>query len=284
MVEEKMTSGKKVRAAIKTVIALLLFAFYMFPFYMIVLNSLKDKRDITKLPLAWGGKKGMTIENYITAFEKLKFLKIFGNSLIITGCSVALIILLSSMCAYIFVRRDWKINKLLFMLMLFSMVVPFQVLMIPLISIYGGIFSVLNHRYTLIFMHLGFSVSMAVFMFHGFIKGSVPIALEEAASIDGAGPIRIFFTIVFPLLKPTTATLGVLYALALWNDYLLPSLILTDRNLHTLPIAMALFQGAYSSQMDLMLAGLVMSCIPIIILYLALQKYIIAGVVAGAVK
>ena len=284
MVEEKMTSGKKVRAAIKTVIALLLFAFYMFPFYMIVLNSLKDKRDITKLPLAWGGKKGMTIENYITAFEKLKFLKIFGNSLIITGCSVALIILLSSMCAYIFVRRDWKINKLLFMLMLFSMVVPFQVLMIPLISIYGGIFSVLNHRYTLIFMHLGFSVSMAVFMFHGFIKGSVPIALEEAASIDGAGPIRIFFTIVFPLLKPTTATLVVLYALALWNDYLLPSLILTDRNLHTLPIAMALFQGAYSSQMDLMLAGLVMSCIPIIILYLALQKYIIAGVVAGAVK
>ena len=226
----------------------------------------------------------MTIENYITAFEKLKFLKIFGNSLIITGCSVALIILLSSMCAYIFVRRDWKINKLLFMLMLFSMVVPFQVLMIPLISIYGGIFSVLNHRYTLIFMHLGFSVSMAVFMFHGFIKGSVPIALEEAASIDGAGPIRIFFTIVFPLLKPTTATLVVLYALALWNDYLLPSLILTDRNLHTLPIAMALFQGAYSSQMDLMLAGLVMSCIPIIILYLALQKYIIAGVVAGAVK
>ena len=188
------------------------------------------------------------------------------------------------MCAYIFVRRDWKINKLLFMLMLFSMVVPFQVLMIPLISIYGGIFSVLNHRYTLIFMHLGFSVSMAVFMFHGFIKGSVPIALEEAASIDGAGPIRIFFTIVFPLLKPTTATLVVLYALALWNDYLLPSLILTDRNLHTLPIAMALFQGAYSSQMDLMLAGLVMSCIPIIILYLALQKYIIAGVVAGAVK
>ena len=188
------------------------------------------------------------------------------------------------MCAYIFVRKDWKINKLLFLLMMFSMVIPFQVVMIPLISIYGGMFRLLNHRYTLIFMHLGFSVSMAVFMYHGFIKGSVPLALEEAAHIDGAGPFRTYFSIVFPLLKPTTATLVILYALSLWNDYLLPSLILTDKKVYTLPVAMALFQGTYSNQMDLLLAGLVMSIIPIIILYIALQKYIIAGVVAGAVK
>ena len=168
--------------------------------------------------------------------------------------------------------------------MMFSMVIPFQVVMIPLISIYGGMFRLLNHRYTLIFMHLGFSVSMAVFMYHGFIKGSVPLALEEAAHIDGAGPFRTYFSIVFPLLKPTTATLVILYALSLWNDYLLPSLILTDKKVYTLPVAMALFQGTYSNQMDLLLAGLVMSIIPIIILYIALQKYIIAGVVAGAVK
>ena len=133
-------------------------------------------------------------------------------------------------------------------------------------------------------MHLGFSVSMAVFMFHGFIKGGVPISLEEAAQIDGAGRLRTFFQIVFPLLNPTTATLVILYALSLWNDYLLPSLILTDKKVHTLPVAMSLFQGTYSNQMDLLLAGLVMSIIPIIILYVVLQKYIIAGVVAGAVK
>ena len=276
--------SSKLKPIIRTVVALVLFFIYMFPFFMIVLNSFKDKRDITKLPLSFGGKKGFTVENYIKAFEKLDFLKVFKNSLIVTGCSVVLIILFSSMCAYIFVRKAWKINKILFLLMMFSMVIPFQVVMIPLISIYGGIFGILNHRTTLIFMHLGFSVSMAVFMYHGFIRGSIPLALEEAAQIDGAGPFRTFFEIVFPLLKPTTATLVILYALSLWNDYLLPSLILTDKKVYTIPVAMALFQGAYSNQMDLLLAGLVMSVIPIIILYLILQKYIIAGVVAGAVK
>lgn len=251
---------------------------------MIVLNSFKDKRDITKLPLSFGGKKGFTIDNYITAFQRLDFLNVFKNSFLVTGISVLLIILFSSMCAYIFVRKDWKINKLLFLLMMFSMVIPFQVVMIPLISIYGGMFHLLNHRYTLIFMHLGFSVSMAVFMYHGFIKESVPLALEEAAHIDGAGPFRTYFSIVFPLLKAPTATLVILYVLSLWNDYLLPSLILTDKKVYTLPVAMSLFQGTYSNQMDLLLAGLVMSIIPIIILYVVLQKYIIAGVVAGAVK
>ncbi len=277
-------SGRTVKGVLKTVVAILLFLFYMFPFYMIVLNSFKDKRDITKLPLSWGGKKPMTAQNYVEAFKNMNFLSVFKNSLIVTGCSVALIILFSSMCAYIFVRKAWKINNFLFLLMMFSMVIPFQVVMIPLISIYGGIFGALNHRYTLIFMHLGFSVPMSVFMYHGFIRGSIPISLEEAAHIDGAGPLRTFFQIVFPLMKPTTATLVILYALALWNDYLLPSLILTDRKVYTLPIAIALFQGTYSNQMDLLLAGLVMAIIPIIILYLALQKYIIAGVVAGAVK
>lgn len=277
-------SNKKILTIVKTVVSILLLAFYMFPFYMILLNSFKDKRDITKAPLSWGGKKGFRITNYLEAFKKMDFLTVFRNSLIVTGCSVCIIIIISAMCAYIFVRRNWKINNLLFTLMLFSMVIPFQVVMIPLISIYGGVFGVLNYRATLIFMHTGFSVSMAVFMYHGFIKGSIPLELEEAAQIDGASIYRTFFTIVFPLLKPTTATLVILYALSLWNDYLLPSLILTNQTLRTLPIAMAMFQGTYSNQMDFMMAGLVMSIIPIIILYVILQKYIIAGVVAGAVK
>lgn len=284
MEQEKASTSKKIRKVLKIIVTVLVFLLYMFPFYMIVLNAFKTKRDITKLPLSWGGEKGFTVENFISAFEKMDFLNVLKNSAIITCCSVVLIILFSSMAAYIFVRKEWKINKLIFTLMLFSMVIPFQVIMIPLISIYGGTFGILNHRATLIFMHLGFSVSMAVFMYHGFIKGSIPISLEEAAQIDGATRIRTFFQIVFPLLKPTTATLVILYALALWNDYLLPSLILTEKKLYTIPIATKLFQGAYGNDMDLLMAALVMAIIPVIILYVALQKYIIAGVVAGAVK
>ena len=150
MDEGRSVESSKVRPIIRTVVAVLLFLFYMFPFFMIVLNSFKDKRDITKLPLSFGGKKGFTIDNYITAFQRLDFLNVFKNSFLVTGISVLLIILFSSMCAYIFVRKDWKINKLLFLLMMFSMVIPFQVVMIPLISIYGGMFRLLNHRYTLI--------------------------------------------------------------------------------------------------------------------------------------
>lgn len=280
----KEKSTKSIRTFFFTAITLILFAIYMFPFYMIVLNAFKSKRDIIKLPLSWGGKRGFTLDNFVTAFERMDFMNILKNSLIVTGVSVCLIILFSSMAAYIFVRKNWKLNKFIFTLMLFSMVIPFQVVMIPLISIYGGMFGVLNSRATLIFMHVGFSVSMAVFMFHGFIKGGVPLSLEEAAQIDGAGRVRTFFQIVFPLLKPTTATLIILYALSLWNDYLLPSLILTDKSLYTIPIATKLFQGTYGNDMDLLMAALVMAIIPVIILYIALQKYIIAGVVAGAVK
>ena len=264
--QEKTVRG--IKTFLKTLVTVVLFIIYMFPFYMIVLNAFKHKRDIIKMPLSWGGKKGFTTDNFVDAFQQMNFMNILKNSLIITCVSVFLIILFSSMAAYIFVRKAWKINQIIFMVMLFSMVIPFQVVMIPLISIYGGTFGILNHRATLIFMHLGFSVSMAVFMFHGFIKGR----------------LRTFFQIVFPLLKPTTATLVILYALSLWNDYLLPSLILTDKSLYTIPIATKLFQGTYSNDMDLLMAALVMAIIPVIILYVALQKYIIAGVVAGAVK
>ena len=182
--QEKTVRG--IKTFLKTLVTVVLFIIYMFPFYMIVLNAFKHKRDIIKMPLSWGGKKGFTTDNFVDAFQQMNFMNILKNSLIITCVSVFLIILFSSMAAYIFVRKAWKINQIIFMVMLFSMVIPFQVVMIPLISIYGGTFGILNHRATLIFMHLGFSVSMAVFMFHGFIKGGVPISLEEAAQIDGA--------------------------------------------------------------------------------------------------
>ena len=269
---------KKVSFALKMIVLVICFIIYMFPFVMVVINSFKTKRDIIKEPLSLIGTNGASVANYVEAFTKMNFPRTFMNSLCVTGISVLLIIVVSSMCAYIFVRTDYKLNKIFFSLMIASMVIPFQVIMIPLVSIYGGQLHLLNHRMTLILMHVGFSTAMSVFMYHGFIKSSIPLSLEEAARLDGCSRI------VLPLLKPTTATLVILYAMGLWNDFLLPSLVLTKKELYTLPIATQMFYGTYSSDLGLIMASLIMVVIPVIILYLFLQKYIIAGVVAGAVK
>lgn len=165
-----------------------------------------------------------------------------------------------------------------------SMIIPFQAIMIPLVSIYGGTLNILNHRLTLIFMHTGFSMAMSVFMFHGFIRGNVPIALEEAACIDGCTRSQTFFKIVLPLLKPIISTMVILNSMAFWNDFLLPSLVLTDKELLTLPLSTYSFYGTYSADYGTIMAGLLLCVIPIMILYVALQKQIIGGVVAGAVK
>ncbi len=224
------------------------------------------------------------MENFSSAIEKMDFFRALGNSFMITGISVVLILLFSAMAAYIITRTQWRAGNLLFGMMVSSMAVPFQVLMIPLVSIYGGTLGVLNHRGTLIFMHIGFSVSMGVFLFRGTIESTIPIELEEAAQIDGCGRTAIFFRVVFPLLKPAAATLVIIDVLNLWNDYLLPSLVLGKEELYTLPVATRVFYGAFSSDLGLLMAALVLMILPVLILYLALQKYIIAGVVAGAVK
>ena len=182
----------------------------------------------------------------------------------------------------------WKFCTLIFSLMIASMVIPFQVLMLPLVSIYGGMLNVLNHRLTLILMHVGFSVSMAVFMFHGAIKTNIPLALEEAATIDGCSRWQTWWKVVFPLLKPTIATVGIInamaYAMAYWNDYLLPSLVLTEKPLYTIPIATQAFYGTYSTDIGLVMAALLLAMLPILILYVFLQRYIVEGVASGAVK
>ncbi len=275
---------KRVSMTVKMIILLVCFVIYMFPFVMVVINSFKTKRDIIREPLSLIGSQGASVKNYVDAFVKMDFPKTFMNSLCITGFAVLLLIIVAAMCAYIFVRTDYALNKVFFSLMVASMVIPFQVIMIPLVSIYGGQLHLLNHRLTLILMHVGFSVAMSVFMYHGFIKGSIPLALEEAARLDGCTRHQTFFLIVLPLLKPTTATLVILYAMGFWNDFLLPSLVLTKKELYTLPIATQMFYGTYSSDLGLIMASLIMVVIPVIILYLFLQKYIIAGVVAGAVK
>ena len=275
---------RKASSVIKTVIVSVIFILYMFPFLLVLVNSLKRKVNIVKHPLQILDDAGLQWVNYKNSIEKMDFIRSFGNSFIITVVSVILLIVFSSMAAYIFVRTDWKACKISFFAMMASMVIPFQVIMIPLVSIYGGKLGILNSRTVLILMNFGFGTSMCTFMCHGFIKSNVPIALEEAARIDGCGPHGIFFKIVFPLMKPILSTIAILEVLGLWNDYLLPSLVLGKKNLYTLPLAIRTFYGTFTNDYGNIMAGLTLSIIPIIIVYVFLQKYIVGGVIAGAVK
>lgn len=263
----------------------IIFAAYMFPFLMVVINSLKQKRDIIKSPFSWLYTiKGLSFDNFVKAYTQMDFLNAFKNSLIVTVSATVLVTLLAAMLAYYIVRHNNGISKLTFALMVASMIIPFQAIMIPLVSIYGGTLDILNHRTTLVFMHTGFSMAMSVFMFHGFIKGNVPMALEEAAYIDGCTHSQTFFKIVLPLLKPIISTMVILNSMAFWNDFLLPSLVLSDKKLLTLPLSTYSFYGTYSADYGTIMAGLLLCVAPILILYVALQKQIIGGVVAGAVK
>ena len=276
---------RKVQNVIAMAGLIIIFIAYMFPFLMVLINSLKQKRDIIKDPFSWLFTiKGLSFDNFVNAFTQMDFLNAFKNSLIVTVSATVLVTLLGTMLAYYIVRHNNKISKITFALMVASMIIPFQAIMIPLVSIYGGTLNILNHRLTLIFMHTGFSMAMSVFMFHGFIKGNVPIALEEAAYIDGCTHSQTFFKIVLPLLKPIISTMVILNSLAFWNDYLLPSLVLTDKKLLTLPLSTYSFYGTYSADYGTIMAGLLLCVLPILILYVILQKQIIGGVVAGAVK
>ncbi len=276
-INAKAARARKIRHIIFIIVLILLFVCFIFPFILVLINVFKTKADITTDPLALVGAHGFTLDNFPEAMEKMDFWRSFANSAIIT-------ILLSAMAAFVIVRNKWKACGALFGLMIASMVIPFQVLMIPLVSLYGGVLGILSHRATLIFMHVGFSVSMATFMFHGAIHTNVPIALEEAGTIDGCTRWQIFWQIVFPLLKPTIATVAIIDAMAFWNDYLLPSLVLAKKELYTIPIATQAFYGTYSTDIGLVLAALLLAMLPILILYLFLQRYIVEGVTSGAVK
>ena len=280
----KAARNKKISHAIMMVILIIAFIAFVFPFILVVINVFKTKGDINSAPLALVGSHGFTLENFPNAIKKMNFWSCFKNSLIITVSATVLTMLFSSMAAFVIVRNKWKACSLLFSGMIASMVIPFQVLMIPLVSLYGGTIPVLNSRITLILMHVGFSLSMATFMFHGAIVTNIPLELEEAALIDGCSRWKTFWSVVFPLLKPTIATVAVIDAMAFWNDYLLPSLVLRKKELYTLPIAMQVFYGTYTTDIGLILAALLLAMLPILILYVFLQRYIIEGVTSGAVK
>lgn len=281
---EKAARQKKIGQIVMLVVLIVLFFCFIFPFLMVIINVFKTKADITADPLGLIGAHGFTIENFPNAMKSMNFFPVFGNSVLITCSSTVIAIALASMTAFVIVRNNWKATKLLFSLMIASMVIPFQVLMVPMVSLYGGILGVLNHRATLIFMHVGFSMSMATFMFHGAIHTNVPIDLEEAADIDGCSRWQTYWKVVFPLLKPTIATVAIIDAMGHWNDYLLPSLVLGRKELYTIPIATQVFYGTYSTDIGLVMAALLLAMLPILLLYLFLQRYIVEGVTAGAVK
>jgi raffinose/stachyose/melibiose transport system permease protein len=283
---EKAARKKKIMHAIMWVVLLILFICFIAPFILVVINVFKTKGDITADPLALVGAHGFTLKNFPEAMKKMNFWLVFMNSAIITISATVLTIIVSAMASFVIVRNQkWKACSLLFGAMVASMVIPFQVLMVPLVSVYGGSLGVLNHRLTLILMHVGFSVSMATFMFHGAIHTNIPLELEEAALIDGCTRWQTFWKIVFPLLKPTFATVAIIDAMAFWNDYLLPSLVLTNKPLYTIPIATQIFYGSMGgSDMGCVLAALILAMLPILILYLIMQKYIVEGVTSGAVK
>ena len=272
-----VSGHKTLTQAVKIIIAVIMLFIYLFPFVLVLVNSLKTKVAIVKTPLLLADPKGPQWVNYQNAVEEMDFVRAFGNSLFVVGLSVVLLMLFSSMAAWLFVRYNkWVSSRLSFSAMLASMIVPFQVVMIPLIAIY--------YRMTMVFMNLGFGVSMCTFMCHGFIKGNIPRALEEAARMDGAGYHRTFFSIVLPLLKPILSTISILQILNYWNDYLLPSMIFTRKQFYTLPLAIRTFYGEFSSDYGNIMAGLTLSVAPVIIVYLILQKHVIGGIVAGAVK
>ena len=282
---EKAARKKKIMHVIMWIVLLILFICFVAPFILVVINVFKTKGDITSNPLSLVGEHGFTLKNFPQAMKKMNFWLVFMNSAIITVSATILTIVVSAMASFVIVRNQkWKACALLFGAMVASMVIPFQVLMVPLVSVYGGTLGVLNHRLTLILMHVGFSVSMATFMFHGAIHTNIPLELEEAALIDGCTRWQTFWKIVFPLLKPTIATVAIIDAMAFWNDYLLPSLVLTKKNLYTIPIATQAFYGTYSTDIGLVMAALLLAMAPILILYVFLQKYIVEGVTSGAVK
>ncbi|MBE5968587.1 MAG: carbohydrate ABC transporter permease [Lachnospiraceae bacterium] len=259
---------------------------YLFPIYIVIVNSFKNRQELYTNMMA--PPETFTLEYYVTAMGKMNFMRAFGNSLIVTVVSIAFIVILSSMTAWMLVRYNNRLSRCIFAIFVATMIIPFQTIMMPLMQVMGWIrdtlhIPMLNTLGGLIYMNIGFGASMAVFLYHGFIK-AVPVSLEEAATIDGCNKFKVFWKIVFPMLKPTTVTVMILDVIWIWNDYLLPSLAISDKARRTIPLSTASFFGQFTIEWNLAMAGLTLTIIPVIVFYLAAQKHIVKGVAAGAVK
>lgn len=265
---------------ITTLAVILIVLVFSIPFYLLVINSFKDLAGISKDVMRWPTK--FFVSNYVKAWKRMNFLLALRNSLVVTLMSLAGVIVFSSLAAYRIVRHPSIFNTVLYGLCLAEMIIPFQVIMIPLVVILRKM-KLINTLLGLIFSNWGLGVALGTFMFAGFIK-SIPRELEEAAMIEGCSSISIFVRVVFPLLKSITFTLIILDTFWFWNDYLLPLLVVSKPRLKTLPIAISSFMGQYYLQWDLALPALTMAIIPAAIAFFLLQKHIVTGLVAGAVK
>ncbi|SFJ49446.1 raffinose/stachyose/melibiose transport system permease protein [Paenibacillus sp. UNC496MF] len=252
---------------------------FLTPFYFLVVNAFKKLSAIllnaASLPQSWG------LGNFKKAWTAIDFPVVFMHSFVITALSVGLLVIVASMTAYRLVRRPTTFNKLLFTVFVASMIIPFQSVMLPLMRV-TSLFELRGHVYGIVLCYLGFGISLSVFLFHGFIK-SVPLEVEEAAVVDGCSPYGLYWRIVFPLLKPIAITVVILNVLWIWNDYLLPVLVVNDA-FTTIPLAVQKFFGQYLRKWDLAMASLTLSTLPVIIFFLFLQKHIIEGITAGSVK
>ena len=279
-----VSGSRRVVNVLLTVLLAALCVVWLYPVLLILINSLKDELAIStatvfELPTqaTFAG-----LHNYTYGITQLNFLQSFGYSATITITSVVLILLCCSMCGWYITRVSSMISKAMYLLCVFSMVVPFQMVMFTLSKTADTLR--LNTPFNICVIYLGFGAGLAVFMFTGFMK-SVPIAIEEAAMIDGCNPLQIFFKIVFPILKPTMISTAILETMWVWNDYLLPTLVLDIKKYRTIPMAIQYFRGGYGRvEMGPMMACIMITVLPIIVMYLVCQKYIIDGVIAGAVK
>jgi raffinose/stachyose/melibiose transport system permease protein len=252
------------------------------PIFIVLMNSFKGRFFISDAPFAFPNSQTYAgIKNYISGVEKIGFFRAFGYSLFITVFSVGAIVLFTSMTAWCITRVKSKISSIIYYLMVFSMIIPFQMVMFTMSKMANILH--LDNPVGIIVLYLGFGAGLSVFIFSGFVK-SIPHEIEEAATMDGCNPIQTFFLIVLPILKPICITVAILNAMWVWNDYLLPYLVIGN-NYKTIPIAVQYLQGGYGSRdMGAMMAMLILAIIPIVIFYFSCQKYIIKGVIAGAVK
>jgi raffinose/stachyose/melibiose transport system permease protein len=273
-----MTKAKRYAAArrVLTVVMVLVALVFFYPVIYVIVNAFKTDAEITLRPM--GLPSAPSVANFVRAWTAMEFPRVFLNTLAITTFGLVGIILTSAMAAYILARTDTKLSWFIYGFFAFALVIPFQIIMVPIAVLAADLH--LMSIPGIIPMYWGLGCPTAIFMFHGFVKG-VPRELEESAAIDGAGRFYIFFNIVFPLLKTIVATVAVIDALWLWNDFLLPLIVVKQG---TIQLAQMMFNGQFLKEYGAMSASLVLSALPIVIFYLALQKYIVKGIAAGAVK
>jgi len=286
-----MASKKKITRALITLLTVVLFLATMFPFFIVVINAAKSSLEIITDPIALPDKWSQLFANIKTIWTSpsIRYASSVYTSAIITIVSLITISVFSAMAAWVLVRRKTKVSTIVFIIFISGLVIPFQVVMFPLVSLFRIInetfgIQMLRTFHGMIFAYIGFGAPMAVFMFHGFIK-SIPLELEEAALIDGCTKPQIFFKIVMPILKPIFVTISILNAIWIWNDFLLPSLILgIGQDLQTIPLAIAAFAGSFVKKWDLIMTAVLMAATPILIGFFLGQKHIIKGMVSGSIK